>query len=149
MTTCRRLFSIALASIAIATMSTAAYAGDSTWLLCKGKATQGERASATHPRVVVNLLEHRAADGANRALGVTIIMGDRVSRGEQRGDFDVTPTPLISKSIDGSHPLIFNGTAKLDGFKVLRMEGQIDTMFGDDAKPVMAKFVAKLKCEEL
>jgi hypothetical protein len=108
-----------LVALAIATttmtLSTASYAGDATWLSCKGIATYGDKAPRSRMYLVASLVEHRGADGASRDLDVTLIKGGNVSLGAIHGD---QTGPLEVRNVTDKHPVTFTGTAQLaDGFR--------------------------------
>ena len=118
-----------------------AYAGDSTWLWCKGTATRG----GTKMFFAASLLEHRAADGENRDLDVMLVYGAN-SASATIARFDVDkPAKLATPG-----KVNFSGTAKLDGkMKTFTLDGKLDESFGAAAKPNMVAFSAKLTCETL
>src|SRR5260221_5062984 len=66
--------------ILLATTSIAS-ARDSTWLLCRGTGEHGAGADKARTHVVVSVLEHRAPNGSDRDVAITLIYGDHVVRG--------------------------------------------------------------------
>lgn len=127
---------------------TPAFAKDSTWLLCKGTADHATK-PASKTFLAASVLEHRAPNGSDRALAVTLIYGDRVSRGTVARAEPGKPGKLATKNVDGKHTVIFTGTAQLDdAMTTLALTGTLDEMFGD-AKPDRAPLTATLACETL
>jgi hypothetical protein len=145
----RIVTSLALLGALSCGLAGVAFARDSTWMLCKGKASMGD----DKVPVLVNLLEHRAEDGSSRDLEVTLIYGDRVSRGTVKGKdgSDATAKGNTVKLVDTSSKatVIYDGGAVLsEDFKALTLKGKADQFWGDD-KPTPVPFSAKLKCEEI
>lgn len=139
---------VALAvTTAITTLSTVGYAGDATWLSCKGIATYGDKAPRSRMYLVASLVEHRAADGESRDLDVTLIKGGHVSlgtiHGDQRGTLEV-------RNVTDKHPVTFTGTAQLtEDMKTFTLTGKLDLSFGYAPKEKPARLDAKLTCEAL
>ena len=138
---------VALATtIAITTLSTVSYAGDATWLSCKGIATYGDK-PRSRMYLVASLVEHRGADGASRDLDVTLIKGGHVSLGTIHGD---QRGPLEVRNVTDKHPVTFTGTAQLtEDMKTFTLTGKLDITFGNDPKEKPARLDAKLTCETL
>jgi hypothetical protein len=139
----------ALALVIVAAAAAPALAKDSTWLLCKGVADHGKGADADKTYFVANLLEHRASNGEDRVLMVSLIYGDRVSR----GTIDKVETgkagKLVTKAVDGKHAVIFTGTGTLDdAMASFTLAGTLDETYGD-AKADRQPFAATLACEAL
>ena len=134
-----------LAIVIIALLASPALAKDSTWLVCKGTADHG----GAKTFFVANVLEHRGSHGDDRELRVTLIYGDRVSRGVIAKTEGGKPGKLETRAIDGKHVVIFSGTATLDdAMSSLVLAGTLDEMYGD-AKPDRQKLAATLACEAL
>ena len=141
----RTLLALALLAAAAAP----ALAKDSTWLLCKGVADHGSGANASKTYLVASALEHRAPNGSDRELRVTLVYGDRVSHGVIAKTEGGKPGKLETRAIDGKHVVIFSGTATLDDpMTSLVLAGTLDEMYGD-AKPDRQKLAATLACEAL
>jgi hypothetical protein len=136
-----------LVALAITILPTVAYAGDSTWLSCKGIATYGDKAPRSKMYLVASLLEHRGADGASRDLDVTLLKGSNVSVGTIRGD---QSGALEVRNVVDKHPVTFTGTARLaEDMKTFTLAGKLDITFGSDPKAKPARLDAKLTCETL
>jgi hypothetical protein len=128
----------------MATTITPAFAGDSTWLICKGKA---DRAGTAFP-LVASLHEHRSPKGDGRYISVTLIYGEHVARGLIAGWSAQKPGALTATLVDGRKSKLFTGTAGVDDqLSEIELAGTIDENFGDDAKVSMVKLKAKLICE--
>lgn len=146
-----KLFAVALASLLLP-LSTA-YAGDSSWLLCKGTAEIGAK-DKTKTHLVASLHEHRGAGG--RDLSVTVIYGVHVSRGEILGksigkDEDVLgKTAPLKLVVVGKNKQTFKGTATLaQDMTSFTLDGSIDPTYGQAPKTAMEPVKAKLSCELL
>lgn len=131
--------------------SSAAYARDSAWLLCKGTGEHGTGADKEKTYLAASLLEHRGTE--DRDLGVTLIYGDHVMRGAIVGtktvSFSGKAAPLKLAHVDKKGNA-FTGTAMLSAdLKTFTLKGTIDFTFGDDPKAKQAPFEAKLACEQL
>jgi hypothetical protein len=130
------------------------YAGDSTWLLCRGIAEHGAGADRQKTHMVASLHEHRGAKGDGRDLSVTLIYGDHVGRGEvigkDGGDEVGKQVPVKLSSIDGKKRPVFTGTSELaQDMNTVTLTGSIDWTFGQDAKAKMVPFSGKLNCKQL
>lgn len=136
-----------LVALAITILPTIAYAGDATWLSCKGIATYGDKAPRSRMYLVASLLEHRGADGASRDLDVTLLKGSNVSLGTIHGD---QSGALEVRNVIDKHPVSFTGTARLtEDMKTFTLTGKLDITFGSDPKAKPARLDAKLTCETL
>ncbi|HMG12796.1 MAG TPA: hypothetical protein VK571_06460, partial [Gemmatimonadaceae bacterium] len=131
MMTGSKLVALAITT-AITVLSTVSYAGDATWLSCKGIATYGDKAPRSRMYLVASLVEHRAADGASRDLDVTLIKGGNVSLGTIHGD---QSGALEVRNVTDKHPITFTGTAQLtEDMKIFTLTGKLDITFGTDPK---------------
>jgi hypothetical protein len=99
---------------------TLAHAGDSTWLVCSG------RIGKAH--IMASVVEHRAADGASRAVSVTLLRGVHAASAESVVTGKVTLAP---------------------DFSTLALTGKIDMTFGDDKKAPREAVNVKLACVQL
>ena len=126
-------------ALAILTASTASYAGDSNWLLCK---STGKEA------LVASLFEHRNDAGDGRALSVTLIRGDHVTRGDI-ANLEDKPAALEVVEIGAKLPM-FKGTGQLpNDMKTFTIKGKLDKSFGTDPKAKLEAFTAKLSCSSM
>lgn len=118
-------------------IASSAEAHDSLWLLCKGDIGTGQDKIT----IVASLFEHR--EGADkRAVGVTLMFGDNVGRGELAG----WSGPLKVTHVEGKKAF-FAGTGELNStFDAFTLKGSLDSSFGDDAKK---KLTMKLACETI
>jgi hypothetical protein len=138
-----------LAVLILAATASPALAKDSTWLVCKGIATHGTGADADKTFFVANVLEHRAPSGSDRELRVSLIYGDRVSRGVIAKAESGKAGKLETRNVDGKHGVIFTGTAQLDdAMSSFAITGTLDDTYGD-AKPDRHPLTATLSCEAL
>jgi hypothetical protein len=124
-----------------------AHAGDASWLLCKGVAEH----DGAKMYVAASLVEHRAADGENRDLAVTLLKGANSASGnllgKKVGDFAGKSTPL---ALTGHGKTVWKGKVVLaNDFTTFAMDGSFDISFGTDRKAKLAPFTAKLTCETL
>lgn len=127
-----------------------AHAGDSTWLLCTGVAT----VDSHRMYVAASVVEGRkTAD--TRAVWITLIKGGHEMRGELPDDADGGASGSVALAIVPNDPSIkpsvtFKGTAKLPSdFGALTLTGQLDTNFGEAARPSFVAFSGKLACKTL
>src|SRR5450432_3028492 len=97
---------LALALVAIT--AAPALAKDSTWLVCKGVAEHGAASNTSKTYFIANVLEHRAANGSDRELRVTLIYGDRVSRGTVANAEPNKAGKLETRAVDGTRGVIFS-----------------------------------------
>jgi hypothetical protein len=141
----RTLLALAL----VAALAAPALAKDSTWIVCKGVAAHGAKPDVTRTYLVASALEHRAPRGDGRELAVTLIYGDRVSRGTVADSEPGKAGKLETRSVTGKRAVIFTGTAQLDdAMTSLVLAGTLDAMYGD-AKPMREPVTATLACETL
>ena len=130
----------ALAFLASICAPSLALAADSTWLWCHGSADRG----GTRTHFAASILEHRAPSGDARELSVMLVYGDHASRGTVAKN-----SKLTTKNIASAH-VVFTGTGKLDNaMTTFALDGDLDTSFGDSAKPTTVAFTATLTCETL
>ncbi len=138
---------LSLLVIVVTAASQPAFAGDSTWLVCRGAAAHG--ANETTP-ILVSALEHRGASGDTRDLAITLVHGDHVGRGAIKNVVTDKASPLTVRAIDGKHAITFTGTATLaSDLHALVLDGSLDPAFGVTAKAARVPATAKLTCEEL
>jgi hypothetical protein len=138
-----------LALTAIAAAASPALAKDSTWLVCKGVAEHGAAPDADKTFFVANVLEHRAPSGSDRELRVTLIYGDRASRGVIAKAEPNKAGKLETRDVDGKRGVIFSGTGQLDeAMTSFAITGKLDETYGD-AKPDRRPLRATLTCEAL
>ena len=139
----------ALALALVAAAATPALGKDSTWLLCKGTAVHGSTTDTAQTYFVANVLEHRAPNGRDRELRVTLIYGDRVSRGVVANAEPGKAGKLETRAVDGKRGVIFSGTAQLDdSMSSFSISGKLDETYGD-AAPDRKPLSAQLSCEAL
>jgi hypothetical protein len=148
-----RLVSLCIAS-SIVTAAGVSHAADSSWLVCKGVADRGTKSSLEHVYLAANLFEHRGAGGDTRDLGVTLLKGDHVGRGDiigkRAGDFTQKAVALTVKSVIGKHEIAFTGTAQVaEDLSTITLVGKADVWMGDNGKPKLIPIVATLTCETL
>lgn len=129
--------------------SATAMAGDSAWLVCKGKAEHG--ATKQREFIVVSALEHRGADGGSRNLTMTLLKGANVASSDvndKKHPFVDKPAAVTFKTAKGR--VVVSGTATLaNDFKTLLLDGKLDPAYGTASKSTLEPFTAKLGCEQL
>ena len=127
----------------VVALSSVAYAGDATWLLCKGVMSGADIGKRY---VVVNLVEHRA--DAGRAVDVMFQMGMSIANGQVADAAFNGATGKLSVTLD-KHA-IFAGTSKLSqNMKTLELAGKFDFNWGAGDKPSNSAVTAKLTCDNL
>jgi len=131
-------------------LASPSFAGDSTWLVCKGVAGYGPDTQRDKMHLVVSALEHRAASGDKRDLSITVLRGDHQSRGVVRNVEEGKPGKLGAKALGGNQRVTIDGRLTLaSGMASIDLDGTIDPSFGADAKAKRVPFAAKLTCETL
>jgi hypothetical protein len=134
---------------AVLASSAIAQAGDSSWLVCKGRAEHG--ATKQRDWILISAVEHRGTDGDSRNLTLTLLKGVNAATGDlndKKHPFVDKAASLTMKTAKGR--VVMTGTVTLSNdFKTLSLGGKLDTAYGAGAKATLEAFDAKLACEQL
>jgi hypothetical protein len=140
---------IRLSILIVLASSGIAFARDSTWLLCRGTGEHGTGADKQRTHVVASLHEHRAANGTDRDVAITLIYGDHVIKGTVASSAGTGKAEAVKLStLEGKRAVVFTGTSALaQDMHAITFAGSIDWTFGAANK--LVPFSAKLTCDEL